>query len=98
MAIDEAMRHRIHGRLDELLGHEEAAAFMSALTDMDRLEESLAHTREMLMLHTTATVAEAVGTLRGEMNSMMRMVLQWTIGSMFAAASLGLAAGRLLGG
>ena len=98
MAIDEAMRHRIHGRLDELLGHEEAAAIMGALTDMDRLEESLAHTREMLMLHTTATVTEAVGTLRAEMNAMMRMTLQWMVASMLAAASLGLAAGRLLGG
>ena len=28
MALDEAMRHRIHGRLEELLGHDEAAALL----------------------------------------------------------------------
>ena len=38
MAIDEAMRHRIHGRLGELLGHDEAAALMSALPLDDRLD------------------------------------------------------------
>jgi hypothetical protein len=50
------------------------------------------------MLHTSTTVAELGSMLRAEMTAQMRMVMQWTIGSMLASASLGLAAGRLLGG
>lgn len=93
MAIDEAMRHRIHERLEELLGSEEATAVMGALIDSD-----LDHTREMLMLQIEKSAADLGSTLRAEMNQLYRFTFQWTVGSMLAAGSLGLAAGRLLGG
>lgn len=94
MAIDEAMRHRIHGRLETLLGSEEAAALMAALPSSEvATKEDLEHLREVLMLHTSATCAELGSSLRAEMNQLYR----WTVGSIVASVSLGLAAGHLLG-
>jgi hypothetical protein len=105
MAIDEAMRHRIHDRLETLLGSEEAAALMAALPpsevatkqDLEDLraatKNDLEHLREVLMLHTSATCAELGSALRAEMNQLYR----WTVGSVIASVSLGLVAGQLLG-
>lgn len=99
MAIDEAMRHRIHDQLEHLLGADEAAALMAALPPGEvATKDDLDHLREVLMLHTSSTVAEAVGTLRAEMNQQYRFMLQWVTGAMLAAGSLGLAAGRLFAG
>lgn len=104
MAIDEAMRYRIHERLEALLGHEEAAAVMGSLMDtdlearLDRLEHNLDHTREMVMLEISRSTAELGSALRTEMSTQMRFVMQWTVGSILAAGSLGVAAGRLLAG
>jgi hypothetical protein len=95
MTIDEAMRHRIHGRLEALLGPEEAAALMGALPVSDvATRNDLEHVREVLQLQIERSTAELGTTLRAEMNQLYR----WTVGSMFAAVSLGLAAGRLLAG
>ena len=49
MALDEAMRHRIHGRLEELLGTDEAAALMSALPSEDRLAQRIDRLGEQLV-------------------------------------------------
>ena len=35
MAMDEAMRHRVHGKLEQLLDSDEAAAVMSVLPTVD---------------------------------------------------------------
>lgn len=95
MAIDEAMRHRIHGKLEALLGSDEAAALMSGLPgDELATKQDLDHTRALLTLQMDRSIAELASTLRAEMNQLYR----WTVGSMFAAVSLGLAAGRLLSG
>jgi hypothetical protein len=107
MAIDEAMRHRIHERLGELLGPEEAAAFMtSALppeelatkVDIQLVRADLDHLREMLTLEIKRSTTDLGSALRAEMNQQYRFMLQWVTGAMLAAGSLGLAAGRLLGG
>jgi hypothetical protein len=66
--------------------------------DVEHLRADLEHLREVLMLHTSTTVAELGSTLRAEMNQQYRFMLQWVTGAMLAAGSLGLAAGRLLGG
>ena len=87
MAIDEGMRHRIHSRLEELMSSEEAAAIMSALTDVDRLT-----------LQIEKSMADLASTLRIEMNQQYRWTVQWVVGSLLASGSLGLAAGRLLAG
>ena len=125
MALDEAMRHRIHGRLEELLGTDEAAALMAELSSQDRLltridrletkldsveqrldakidgveerlDAKIDHVHTMLVLQIKESTANVASELRTEMNSMMRMTLQWMTGSILAAGSLGIAAGRLL--
>lgn len=114
MAIDEAMRHRIHDRLGELLGPEEAAAFMSSAlppdelatkvdvqvlrTDLEAVRGDVEHLREVLTLEIRTATAELGSTLRAEMNQQYRFMLQWVTGAMLAAGSLGLAAGRLFAG
>ena len=107
MAIDEAMRHRIHDRLGELLGTEEAAAFMSSAllpeelatkVDVQLLRADVDHVREVLSLEIRTATADLGSTLRAEMNQQYRFMLQWVTGAMLAAGSLGLAAGRLFAG
>lgn len=132
MALDEAMRLRIHGKLEELLGHDEAAALMNELRpdelatkhdvglvrqdvellkhdvdvvkqdvqvvkhDVDLLRVELGHVEERLTQQIDIATGRLGNGLRTEMNSMMRMTTQWIVGSMLAAGSLGIAAGRLL--
>ncbi|HVM52713.1 MAG TPA: hypothetical protein VM262_05910 [Acidimicrobiales bacterium] len=85
MALDEAMRHRIHGRFEELLGSEEAAAVMGAITQSDAIHDTLVR------------VATEVTELRAELHREISQLYRWTVGSIFAAMSLGLAASRILG-
>jgi hypothetical protein len=99
MALDEAMRHRIHGRLEALLGSEEAAALMGELPAHEMATKSdLEHAVENLGLRFERSMADLASTLRIEMNQQYRWTVQWVVGSLLAAGSLGLAAGRLLGG
>jgi flagellin-specific chaperone FliS len=92
MAIDEGMRHRIHGRFEELLGSEEAAALMGTLSQTDRFDE--------VMRHISTTTAELRDSLKNEMkaefHAELNQLYRWTVGSILAAASLGVAAGALL--
>ena len=104
MALDEAMRHRIHDRLEALLGTDEAAALMATLppsevatkNDLEIVRTDLDHLREVLELHMSTTVANAVGTLRAEMSQQYRWTLQWLVGSILTAGGLGITAGALL--
>ena len=99
MALDEAMRHRIHGRLEGLLGSDEAAALMSALPAQEMATRvDLEHAIETLGLRLERSMADLASTLRTEMNQQYRWTVQWVVGSLLAAGSLGLAAGRLLAG
>jgi hypothetical protein len=97
MAIDEAMRHRIHDRLEALLGAEEAAALMAALpTDEVATKSDLEHLRELLTMEIARSSSDLASTLRAEMNSQFRFMLQWLTGTIIAVGSLGIAAGHLL--
>ena len=99
MAIDDAMRHRIHDRLEHLLGTDEAAALMAALPPTEVATKSdLEHLREVLTLEIKTATADLGSSLRAEMNQQYRFMLQWVTGAMLAAGSLGLAAGRLFAG
>ena len=75
------MRHRIHGRFEEQLGSEEAAAVMTAISRSETIDEVLDDIRTQIK------------ELRSEINQLYR----WTIGSIFAAISLGAALIRLTG-
>lgn len=81
MTMDEAMRHRIHSRFETQIGSEEAAAVMTAISQTDTIDERYDRLEKQL------------SELRSEINQLYR----WTVGSIFAAMSLGLAASRILG-
>ena len=81
MTMDEAMRHRIHGKLASQIGSEEAATVMTALTQADTIEQRFDRLEDKL------------DGLRAEISQLYR----WTLGSIIAAMSLGLAASRIVG-
>jgi hypothetical protein len=83
--MDEAMRFRIHGRFEEQLGTEEAAAVMTALSQASSVDERFDRLEEKL--------DRMAAELRSEINQLYR----WTVGSIFAAVSLGAAVTRLAG-
>ena len=91
MAIDEGMRHRIHGRFEELLGSEEAATVMTALTRSDRLDEQF----DQMRFHISSSISELRADIRAELNQHYRSMLQWTIGAILTAGALGVAIGQL---
>lgn len=96
MAIDEAMRFRIHGRFEELLGADEAAALMSVLpleematrADLHRLEERIDRRFDAL----TTTIELAVERARAETSREARFALLASFGVVAAAASAVLSA------
>lgn len=79
--MDEAMRHRIHGGFEEQLGSEEAAAIMTAITQAETIDERFDRLESQI----------------GEIRTEIMQLYRWTIGSIFAALSLGIAASRVLG-
>jgi hypothetical protein len=83
--MDEAMRHRIHGGFEEQLGSEEAAAIMTAISQASTIDERF----DRLELQ--------LSELRNEFHQEIHQLYRWTIGAVFAAMSLGIAASSILG-
>jgi hypothetical protein len=92
MAIDERHRHRLHERLDEVLGPEEAATLMGHLpptgwgdvarrSDLDQLESRF-----------DASLHRELGQVRADMLSSHRQLVFAIIASQFTAVSLAFAA------
>lgn len=75
MAIDERQRHRLHERLDEVLGADEAAILMSHLPPVGWADVTTRHDLDsavsMLRSDLSATesrLREEIGGLRGDMH------------------------------
>jgi hypothetical protein len=83
--MDEAMRHRIHSRFEADLGSEEAAAVMTAIAQADTIDERFDR------------LEQQIAALGSELRSEISQLYRWTIGSIFAAISLGAALTRLMG-
>jgi hypothetical protein len=83
--MDEAMRHRIHSRFEADLGSEEAAAVMTAISQASTIDERFDRLEQQL------------AELRNDFHQEIHQLYRWTIGSVFAALSLGLAATHLIG-
>ena len=99
MPIGEQERHRLHERLDAVLGPEEAATLMSHLppvgwgdvarrSDLDQLEGRLESRFE-------AALHRELGQIRAEMLSSHRQLVFAIIASQFTAVSLAFAAASL---
>ena len=112
MTVDETMRFRIHARLSELMGPEEADAMMAnwlpwrdvATRDDLRVLSAELHT-DMAELRgeLRGEMAELRGELRGEMadlrtgmHALMISQTRWTLGYITALAAAIVTAGQLL--
>jgi hypothetical protein len=101
MAIDERARHRLHRKLEEILGSEEAGTLMSHLpplgwgdlatkADVDRLAADV----QGLDHRMKADLQSLEYRLTGAMERMARRLVMWTSSMVLAAAALAFAAGK----
>lgn len=102
MAIDERERHRLHERLDEVLGPEEAVTLMRHLSpvgwgdvarrsDLDQLESRV----DASLHREIGQVYRELGQMRADMLSNHRQLVFAIIASQFTAVSLAFAAASL---
>lgn len=93
MAIDEASRHRLHRKLEALLGSEEAATLMEHLPPVGWAD--VATKRDLDHLR-----AELIATLHAELNAQQRHFVSIVVGANAALsvtiAGLAFAAAKLV--
>lgn len=106
MPIDERERHRLHERLDEVLGPEEAVTLMSHLppvgwadvarrSDLDQIETRLESRFDASLHRELGQVYRELGQMRADMLSNHRQLVFAIIASQFTAVSLAFAAASL---
>lgn len=106
MPIDERQRHRLHERLDQMLGPEEASTLMSLLppvgwadvatrSDLDVLRSDLGHVEARLEARFDAGLHRELGQVRADMLTSHRQLVFAIIASQFTAVSLAFAAASL---
>lgn len=88
MAIDEPTRYRLHQRLDEVLGPDEAAALMACLPPLGWGD--VATKADLTLLE-----AKLRAEFRGELSAQTRTLLLGFLGSNITLAALAFAAARL---
>lgn len=93
MAIDERSRHRLHARLEEVLGPEEAAVLMEHMPPVGWADVA---TKRDLDLKLEATKQEILATLRGEMAAQTRTMVLANAGLALTIAGLAFGAARLV--
>ena len=98
MAVDERARHELHGRLDDVLGREEATTLMSLLPP---------HDLDSLRIELRAEIGQLGGELRGEIGqlrgefhrdlaALTRTLMISMLTAVIAVAGLAFGAARLL--
>jgi hypothetical protein len=101
MAVDEAGRHRLHTKLEEVIGPEEAAILMEHLppvgwadvaTKRDLDHHDLANRHEFDAVR--IEIAAAADRIRAEMELGFRRIIMWTSGTVLVGMSAAFAAGR----
>lgn len=110
MAIDERSRHRLHRKLEEVLGSEEAAVLMGHLPPVGwadvATKHDLAHLQEMLTMkiesvetrletRIEATEHKLMAAFRAEIIRQTHAMLWALAGTILAVAGLAFAAARL---
>ena len=89
MAIDEATRHRVYGRLEEVLGEEVATTLMANLAPIEWADVATKQDLEALELRLEAK-------LEAKLSSMTRTLVIASTGQMIAFAGIAFGAARLV--
>jgi hypothetical protein len=87
--IDEAARYRLHRRLEEVLGHEDASTLMTLLSQLERSTRSAE-------LAAFSPSSRAEPDLHEHLERITRELIIWTCSMMALAAVVAFLAGRFL--
>ena len=107
MAVDERARHELHGRLDDVLGREEATTLMSLLPPVGWADVATKHDLDSLRIELRAEIGQLRGELRGEIGqlrgefhrdlaALTRTLMISMLTAVIAVAGLAFGAARLL--
>lgn len=70
MAVDERARHELHGRLDHVLGREEATTLMSLLPPVGWADVATKRDLDSLAHELRAEIGQLRGEMRGEIGQL----------------------------
>ena len=107
MAVDERARHDLHGRLDDVLGREEATTLMSLLPPVGWADVATKHDLDSLRIELRAEIGQLRGELRGEIGqlrgefhrdlaALTRTLMISMLTTVIAVAGLAFGAARLI--
>ena len=107
MAVDERARHELHGRLDDVLGREEATTLMSLLPPVGWADVATKHDLDSLRIELRAEIGQLRGELRGEIGqlrgefhrdlaALTRTLMISMLTTVIAVAGLAFGAARLI--
>jgi hypothetical protein len=107
MAVDERARHELHGRLDDVLGREEATTLMSLLPPVGWADVATKHDLDSLRIELRAEIGQLGGELRGEIGqlrgefhrdlaALTRTLMISMLTTVIAVAGLAFGAARLI--
>ena len=100
MAVDERARHELHGRLDDVLGREEATTLMSLLRPVGWADVATKHDLDSLSSQLRSELRGEIGQLRGEFHRDLGVLTRTLMISMPTAvivvAGLAFGAARLI--
>jgi len=95
MAVDESARHRLHTKLEELLGPERAAALMEYLPPTGWADVARRADLEHYAQINQREHERLAETLRKEMEGLGRRLVMWMSSMIVAAVGLAFVVGRL---
>ncbi len=93
--IDEGARHRLHGRLDEVLGTEEATTLMAHLPPVGWSDVATKRDIGNLELKLENLKDELTALIESRLSGMLRSLVALMTGLVLTVAGLGFAAARL---
>ena len=96
MAVDERARHELHGRLDDVLGREEATTLMSLLPPVGWADVATKHDLDSLRIELRAEIGQLRGEFHRDLGVLTRTLMISMLTAVIAVAGLAFGAARLI--